>query len=284
MKTKIFVCSNSGIDYIKHSPNIDSIPIIYVFNNGEEYIDYVNLTADAFYNRKRFDNLISVDYASAQYHYVNEKVKGAIAEGYDQILFLLSSKHYSNLFVTASIVLAENKEVKSAIYDSNLFAYPLAYMAMKANELCEKQVGLNEVLDRLEILKKNQNIYIFEPTKNDDYSKNFEKYFRYGRCYSIFNGRVVRMNIPTKDSLVKVFGEYSRQIDGMEVCPFVLTTDLNSRYVNILINGILDIDPTKANTKNYKKIPVCFIPPTVGMELGDNLVGIGYVIDDNLLN
>ena len=284
MKTKIFVCSNSGIDYIKHSPNIDSIPIIYVFNNGEEYIDYVNLTADAFYNRKRFDNLISVDYASAQYNYVNEKVKSAIAEGYDQILFLLSSKHYSNLFVTASIVLAENKEVKSAIYDSNLFAYPLAYMAMKANELFENQVSLNEVLDRLEILKKNQNIYIFEPTKNDDFSKNFEKCFRYGRCYQILNGRVVRMKVPTKDSLVKIFGEYSRQIDGIEVCPFVLTTDLNSRYVNILINGILDIDPSKANTKNYKKILVCFIPPTVGMELGDNLVGIGYVIDDNLLN
>lgn len=284
MKTKIFVCSNSGIDYIKHSPNISSVPIVYIFNNDEEYIDYVNLTADAFYNRKKYDNLISVDYSSSQYHFVNEKVKEAIAAGYNQILFLLSSKHYSNLFVTASIVLSENKEVKSAIYDSNLFAYPLAYMAMKANEMFESGMKMEAVLNRLDIYKKNQNIFIFEPTKDDEYSDNFERFFRYGKCYSILNGRVVKMNVPVKDSLVKIFGDYSKQIDGLDVVPFILTTDLNSRYVNILMNGILDIDPTKSSGKNYKKIPVCFIPPTVGMELGNNLVGIGYIIDDNLAN
>ena len=283
MKTKIFVCSNSGIDYIKHSTNIDTIPIIYTFNNGEEYIDYINLTADAFYNRKKYDNLISVDYTSVEYSFVNEKVKKAITEGYKQILFLLSSKHYSNLFVTASIVLSENKNIKSSIYDSNLFSYPLAYMAMKANEMFEKGLSMDEVLAKLDIFKKNQNIFIFEPKLKDEYSNVFEKNFRSGKCYSILNGRVVKMNVPVKDSLVKLFADYSRQIDGLDVIPFVLTTDLNSRYVSILTNGILDIDPTKSSNPNYKKIPVCFIPPTVGMELGNNLVGIGYIIDDDSL-
>ena len=51
MKTKIFVCSNSSIDYLPHNEMISSIPVILKVSDNEMYEDYIDVNIEDFYNR-----------------------------------------------------------------------------------------------------------------------------------------------------------------------------------------------------------------------------------------
>ncbi|MBR3617498.1 MAG: hypothetical protein IKN46_02345, partial [Acholeplasmatales bacterium] len=69
MKTKIFVTSDSGIDYISHPYSISSISTLIKFFDVEEYYDYIDMTAEKFFNRLRYDsksvptiNTIGIEY------------------------------------------------------------------------------------------------------------------------------------------------------------------------------------------------------------------------------
>ena len=50
-KTKVIVCSNSGIDYVDHPYDIEVFRSIVQYSDIEQYDDYTETSAETSYNR-----------------------------------------------------------------------------------------------------------------------------------------------------------------------------------------------------------------------------------------
>ena len=74
MKTKIFVCSNSSIDYLPHNEMISSIPVILKVSDNEMYEDYIDVNIEAFYNRIRMDKYVKVTPVFQNYTKISEYI------------------------------------------------------------------------------------------------------------------------------------------------------------------------------------------------------------------
>lgn len=273
MKTKIFVCSNSAIDYLPHGSMIESIPIILHFSEVEEYNDFYDVGIDSFYNRMRMDKQANVRICFQNYSKISKHVSAAVAEGYDEILFLLSSREFGDLQIPVSIAASEFTNIKCTVFNSNTCCYPLAYMALEASELTIQGKGMDEILLRLEHIRKNHHLFFFEP-KASDVARGFHSRSRKaGSFYTVENGRLIK-NEP-KDKIKpwdQMIDAFISEIGEDDVIPFLLYTNKTSSYVHWLEEALIERNPS------FKKIRTYPIPPAVGVQTGVDSIGLGYIV------
>ncbi len=272
MKTKIYVCSNSGIDYIPHPTSIGTIPIILKLSDEEEYEDYSDVTADAFYNRYRMDTNVKVTAVSQNYSKISMYITLAKEEGYGRILFILSAKEFSDLYIPISIAITENEDIECEIYNSNTCCYPLAYMALEANTAFEQGLETEEVFSRLDFLKKNHKIYFFTPKYKDEiHNKNYKA----GSILELEKGKLLPVIKEKKtESYDQLFEILGREMNEQDI-PFILYTDKTSKYIHHLENSLLRLN------SSFKKIKSYSIPPAVGVQVGKYAVGVGYILKND---
>lgn len=278
MKTKIFVCSNSGIDYIPHDNNISSIPVIIHFSDEEEYEDYVDVSYEAFYNRVRYADISKLETKFQTYNKINEYISKAKDDGYEQFLFILASNEFSNLYIPVTIAKHENKDIPIYIYEGNTCGYPLAFMALTANNMFLKNKSVDEVLNALDLIKKNHRLLFFIPNYPNEYNDKFYKKYRDGRLYTIENGKVV--SIPkNKDfrDIDYMYYLFKLEASGMEVNSFFQFTNKNTKYLPLLYEMLDDLE------MGFKKVKAYPISPAVGYKLGINTLCIGYVLNVDYL-
>ena len=96
MKTKVFVCSSSEINEIKHKDDIEAIPFIYKFSEDEMFEDINELSVEGAYNRLRLDKDSSVELLSVSHERVSQYLKEAIKDGYDNAFFILPNRTIVN--------------------------------------------------------------------------------------------------------------------------------------------------------------------------------------------
>lgn len=273
MKTKILVCSNSGIDYVPHSVNVASIPVILHFSEEEQYEDYLDVSTEAFYNRMRLDKNAHIRPTFQTYAKISEYIIQAKNEGYEQILFLLASKEFSDLYIPVSIAVSENKDIPCIIYSSSTCCYPLAYMAVEADNLFIQGSTSSEVIERLEHIRKNHHIFYFDPVCSNETSKSFVKKYKNGLMYSIENGKLNKIFNESKiTSYDQIFKMISEEIQESEVVLFILYTNKSTKYINIIEETLLQMNLANKKVKSYP------IPPGVGIQIGANTIGVGYIV------
>ncbi|MBE6137314.1 MAG: hypothetical protein E7176_02840 [Erysipelotrichaceae bacterium] len=271
MKTKIFVCSNSAIDYVSHNSNISPIPVRIIFSDEEQYEDYIDFSTDAFYNRIRLDKKARVRTEFKNYSDISDSIQKAKKQGYEQVLFIIPPKDFSNLYVSISIAISENKDILCHIYNADTILYPLAYMAIEANNMFTKGASLDDVIKRLDFINKNHFICFFTHKYNESrlaFNKNYKK----GKVKVLENGELVTLEnergLPGYKKLLKLLDiEY----DDREIIPFLLYTSKSSRYVELLEEDLLAINPI------FKKLKMFPIAPAIGYQLGPNTIGVGFI-------
>lgn len=277
MKTKIFVCSSSGINEIKHKNTIEAIPLIYKFSDDELFEDSLELSIEAVYNRLRYEKNSNLDLLNIGHERISEYLVKAIEDGYDNAFFILPNRSVVNLSIPVKIALEENKDINVAMYQSTETSIPLAMLAMYADMRFEEGASVLEVWNELVAYENISNVFIFTPSITKEQSANFEKTFKKGTYHIFKDGKLMPTpDIKKNNALEIMINEFSEEIEDKEIIPFVLTTNKSSKYNEIIINSLKEIE-NDLNKKALDKVRIFNLPVPFGIRCGINSIAIGYI-------
>ncbi len=277
MKTKIFVCSSSSMDEIKHNEDIETIPFIYKFSDDEMFEDINELTVDAVYNRLRFDKNSNVDILTNSYERVSQYLAKAKEDGYDNAFFILPNRSIVNLDIPVKIAIEDNKNINAVMYQSNEISIPLSYIALYAYETLKNGSSLIDTWNELANLESRSNIFIFTPSIKNERINNFENVFKNGTYQIYKDGKLLKTpDVKKINALEVMLDELKDEISGKKIYPFILSSDKSSKYNEILYNALLEINDD-INKNSFDKIRIFNLPIYFGIKCGINSIAIGYI-------
>ena len=166
MKTKIFVTSDSLIDYISHPHSISSIPSLIKFFEIETYFDYIDMSSEKFFNRLRFDSKSNPEICPIDIEYLQNDINIAL-ESYDEILIITS------LELNYSDVISKLKEAYGEcihFYQTKATGHILAQMAIECDRVLKNGKTYEEAFQAMEDLYKNSAMLVLNPKDDIDIS------------------------------------------------------------------------------------------------------------------
>lgn len=275
MKTKIFVCSSSGLNELKHSNNIEVIPFIYKFSDDELFEDVLEISSEAVYNKIKYDKISNLELLSISHKRISDYLQQAIKDGYENAFFIMANRSVINLQIPISIAIEDNKDINVILYQSNETSIPLAYIALYAEKKLEEGNSIIDVWNELVFLENTSNIFIFSPKLKKMH--DFENQFKNG-TYQIFKGgRLLETpEVRINNSLEVMLEEFKDEIYGKNVIPFILTSDKFSKYNEIMLRTIKEMDDD-INKKALEKVRIFSLPLFFGLKSGINSIAVGYI-------
>jgi len=162
-KVGLLVCGNSGIDY----ENVDfpyEILRSKLIIEGEEYEDYVDITADEFYDKLNENPNLQISTAMISPGEVLEKVEALKAKGYKEIIAVVISSGLSGTYQTVKITTDELEDVKVYVVDSLSVTFGQLIQIYEAIKLINEGKSALEIFNYLEEFKKKVEIYVLVDT------------------------------------------------------------------------------------------------------------------------
>ncbi|MCK5731434.1 MAG: DegV family protein [Tenericutes bacterium] len=276
-KIGIAVCGNSGIDYLDHDKEIRVFrSLLYI--EDKEYEDFVDITADDFYNQLDANPDLSIHTAQTSTGYLVEMYNSMHEAGYDELIVITISKELSGTYQNA--FLAKNMvDFPVHVYDSVSLTYIEALMAMRAKEMADKGKTVAEIFTELDYIRDNNHILICVDTlkylvKNGRLSnasgligsllkiKPLLEVSKAGKVDSIDKVRT------TKKARANMIKKLLSEVEGKDVITFIIYT-----------NNLEDVKKVKveleaAGLKDTKLIP---LTPVVGCHAGPGTMGVGFI-------
>ena len=157
-KIGLLVCGNSGIDYVEHKYDIPVIRSI-LFIGKNEYTDFIDITAEEFYNKLRANPQLSPSTAQAATGVILQQYEETRDLGYDELLVITVSKELSGTYSGCMLAAKMLDDCKVTVFDSKSVAYPQAKMGLDAAKMLEEGKNLEEVLAHLEYLRDNHTFW-----------------------------------------------------------------------------------------------------------------------------
>lgn len=274
MKTKIFVCGNSGIDYVQHSENISSIPVIIKFSEEEKYLDYIDINNEVLFTRLSLDKSAKASLLFLTHQKIKEYIDKAYVDGYERCLIILGDKRFSDLEIAISIALANETRLECHIYKSSISCLPLSYLSIVANDMLTAGETIENVISRLEYISNNSKVYFFVPKIKDENSKVFLKKYEEGKIYELADGKIIEISKEKgQTSFEKIIKLVSEGINNEnEYIPFLLYPTKASRYIELFGDMLID-----ENVK-FKKMKYYPISASASIVMGVNSVALGYIL------
>lgn len=280
-KIGLLVCGNSGIDYIDHPYDISVIRSI-LFVGEKEYSDYVDITADEFYNMLQEDPSLTPSTAQAATGVILEQYKEMVAKGYDELLVISISGKLSGTLEGCMLAAKMMDDVEIRVFDSRSVAYPEARMALDAAKMIEEGKTMDEIWDHLEVLRDNHRILFSVETlrylvKNGRLSgasgflgsmlkiKPMLEVTEDGRVEAI---EKIRTLSKATNRLIEKFLE---EVGDKDVEVFTIEAKAEER-ASLVAEAIKQAKPQIKEIKSYPLTPV------VGAHAGPGCVGIGYIV------
>ncbi|KFZ26028.1 MAG: DegV domain-containing protein [Candidatus Izimaplasma bacterium HR2] len=281
-KIGIVVCGNSGIDYIDHEYDIPVIRSILLMR-GEEYTDFVDISAEDFYKSLNEDDKLIASTSQASTGEMLEIYEAAKAKGYEQLLVISISQKLSGTYENATLAANMMGEYKVTVFNSLTLSYPQAKMALEAAKMAKEDKSLEEIIEHMEYIRDNHTIWFAVDTL---------KYLvANGRLSgaSGFVGSLLKLKPllqvskeGTIDSVEKIRTTYKAankvvenflaETEGKDVEPFIIHSHAPERVARVR-KMVMDARPDIKEIKDYPLTPV------VGAHAGPNIVAMGYIIN-----
>ena len=281
MKIGIVVCTNSGADYYKLDHPVEIIHSDLHLND-EVYEDYVDITADEFYERIANDPEIDVKTSQPPLGRIIEKYEILKKAGYNKILVVVISTKLSGIYQSAKLA-AENVDgIEVRVVDSKSVSYGELYLVLEAIKLIKEGKDLETVATSIESLIPNINILVYVDTLKY-LVKNGRLSAAKGAIGTMLKVKpILRMNQhdgtltqfdkvrTSKRALARILEIFTEETEGKNIIAFVVYTN-NKDFANEVREKILEIKPG---------IDVELVPltPVVGAHAGPGTLGIGYII------
>lgn len=282
-KTKVIVCSNSGIDYVDHTYDIDVFRSVVQYSDTEQYDDYTEISAETFYNRLITDKEAFPHTAYVSPGLMIEAFEKAKKDGYDGALVIVIAKPLSGLHNAVELYSKEVSDFKVTVYDSRCLSYPEALMAIDAAKMFSEGKSMEEVIARLDYIRDNHHFLFAVDTleyliKNGRLSRVAGMFANMLSIRPILDldkeGKVrtlekVRTSKAARKRLVEMF---LAEIEGKDVIPFIVHANASKEVLEELKNAVLGAHP------EFHSIPDYLLTPVVGAHIGPNAVCFGYIV------
>jgi DegV family protein with EDD domain len=281
-KLGLLVCGNSGIDYIDHPYDIPVIRSI-LFVGDKEYSDYVDITADEFYQLLEENPELTPSTAQAATGVILKQYEEMASKGYDQLLVITISSKLSGTYEGARLAAKLIDDVDVQVFDSRSVSYPEARMVLDAAKMVKQGKNIDEIWKHLEFLRDNHRML---------FSVNTLRYLvKNGRLSgaSGFVGGMLKikpMLEVTKDGRVeaiekirtlskatkRLVDKFLEELGDMKAEVFLIQANAEERAKQV-IEEIIKVRPDLDNINIYPLTPV------VGAHAGPGVVGVGYIKD-----
>ncbi|MDQ0150508.1 DegV family protein [Eubacterium multiforme] len=274
---KIKIITDSTVDLPKNllkELNVEVLPVL--INFGEEsYLDGIEITLNEVFKRIDEGDVFPTTAQITPNRFV-ESFKKYLDEGY-KVLAVMMSSGMSGTYQSACIAkqMLETEDVY--VVDSQTITSGLGLLVIKAAQLVDKGLPIEEIVKELEEIKP----YINSSLSFDSLD-NLVKGGRLPKAVSVVTGMLgIKLILEVKDGVMAVKGKVrgskkaaKRIISDMET--LIPRKDLPVIIVNVNNDEIADPlkEYLKSNNINYIEGPVgC----SVGIHSGDKAVGLFFV-------
>ena len=272
MKTKILVSSDSGIDYMSHPYSVQSLPSLIKFFDIEKYFDFIDMSAEKFFNRLRYDSKVKPEIVPMDLEFIQNDINIAL-ESYDNVLIIVSN------FLDYTLLFNELKNVYQEqinFYKTDATGYILSTMAIECDKALKENKSFDEAFKLMENIYNNSAMLILNPlvdisiSENVDEDKRVEEK-RKSRLVIVEPQNEIEIKDRDRDFIVSMIKQYLDRVAEEYVMPFIMYSSKYSYYLKLIESKLLIIHK---RYKSIKKIPAS---PNLGMKYGSNIVIIGYI-------
>lgn len=279
-KIGLMVCGNSGVDYLK----LDyPVKIIHSTLNlaGKEYEDFVDITAEAFYNKVVADPEIAISTSQTPTGLIAEKFEEFKAEGCDSVVAVIISSKLSGTYQGSVLAASMVEGIDIHVVDSRSVSHGEYYLVKKAIEMIREGKSGAEIKVALDKLRESIKIFVLVDTLK----------------YLVKNGRLSATS-GFLGTLLKIKPLLHILPDGALVPleKIRTTSKARERLLEILLEEVKDkkVDVFIAYTNNkadgevIKKlineqrpdilVEVVPLTPVVGAHAGPGTLGVGYIV------
>lgn len=278
-KIGIVVCGNSGVDYLK----LDyPVKVLHSMLNldGKEYEDFVDITAEEFYNKVVNEPDVSISTSQTPTGLIAETYETLKNDGFKDIIAITISSKLSGTFQGARLAADMVDGIDVRVIDSKSVSHGEYYLVRKAIEMVKTGHTLDDIEKALLELRNNTKIYVLVDTL---------KYLVKNGRLSVASGFLgsllkikpllhiteegalvplekIRTTSKARERLLEILAE---DIKSLDVEVFIAYTN-NLEDAEILKEKILALRPT---------IVVDLVPltPVVGAHAGPGTLGVGYL-------
>lgn len=280
MKIGIVLCGNSGGDYYTFDYPIKIIHS-FLHLNEELYEDFVDITADEFYNRISADPNIDVKTSQAPTGYILETYEQMKAEGFTHVLVITISSQLSGTYQGAVLAADMIEDLEVRVVDSKSVSYGQVYLTLEAIKQIKEGKQLEEIATNLESLTQNINILVYVDTLKF-LVKNGRLSAASGAIGTLLKIKpILRLTqedgklIPhekirtSRKALKRILEIFEKEAKGREVESFLAYTN-NLDFAKEVRRQILNIRPDI-------KVELVPLTPVVGAHAGPGTLGFGYI-------
>lgn len=278
-KIGIVVCGNSGVDYLK----LDyPVKVLHSMLNldGKEYEDFVDITAEEFYNKVVNEPDVSISTSQTPTGLIAETYETLKNDGFKDIIAITISSKLSGTFQGARLAADMVDGIDVRVIDSKSVSHGEYYLVRKAIEMVKTGHSLDDIEKALLELRNNTKIYVLVDTL---------KYLvKNGRLSvaSGFLGSLLKikplLHITEEGALVPL-EKIRTTSKARERLLEILAEDIKSLDVEVFIaytNNLEDAEILKEKILALRpNIVVDLVPltPVVGAHAGPGTLGVGYL-------
>lgn len=278
-KIGLMVCGNSGIDYI----NVDyPVKVIHsTLNLGDkEYEDYVDITAETFYNTVVSNPDIAISTSQTPTGKIAEVYEEFKKEGYTSVIAIMISSKLSGTYQGAVLASTLVEGLDIHVIDSKSVSHGEYYLVQKAIEMIKAGKKAEEIKATLEQLREKIRIMVLVDTLKY-LVKNGRLSATSGFLGTLFKIKPL-LHVTPEGALVPLekIRTTSKARDRLLE---ILIEETKNKKVDIFLaytNNKIDAEHLKNLILEQKPdVLVELVPltPVVGAHAGPGTIGVGYI-------
>jgi len=278
-RTALIVCGNSGVDYMTLDYPVTVFRSILNFD-GKEYEDFVDIKAEAFYDKIVAEPDIDVSTSQTATGKMAESYQQLKDEGYQDAIVITISSKLSGTYQGAVLAKDMVEDFPVHVIDSRSVSYGEAYLVLEAIQDIKNGVKTEKIVERLNQIKDNTTIYVLVDTLK----------------YLVKNGRLSGVQ-GMLGSLLKIKPLLRLKSDGALV-PFekirttskarerlleVIQSDIQGKKVKLFIVYTNNLDSANKMKEeilaHHQGLDIDVVPltPVVGAHAGPGTLAVGYI-------
>ncbi len=283
MKRIVATTSTSCLDYYPHNLDIRTIRIKIDMGDHVLKDDGTEILADEFYKQMEANKNLVPRTSQPSLGSLIEFFEGLASEGFEEVIVTTISSKLSgtyNAICQVSEILEDT--IKIIPFDTKTVCFNEGYFALTASQMIESNRTTEDIIARLEYLRKNVRIF-FAVDSLECLVKN-------GRLTNAqgFLGKILKIkpllevkedgtieaveNMRTTKKALERLGTYlTEYVKGHDYYAYIVYTgqDLKEYFIDVLNN--------KFNLTNLDERPCS---PVVGCHVGPNAIGLGVFLKD----
>lgn len=282
MKTKIFISSSSGANFIPHSHTIKVLPDSISINN-DIYEDYKELSIDNFLGMIKLKKLKNINVLSPNKDDIKKEIDNAEKKEYKEFFFITPPNIICNYDNKIKELESENKKKKIHEYKSTLISYLYFHQAIVAEDMLKAGKKIKDIVPKLNKLSNPDNSFLMflcpKKDSKDEIITDDKKALNLASKAEIkvfSNGKFVTVKPPKRENpltyFIRLYGEHIR--DRKNITPFFVYTNKNSYLKEYSKNMIKPLFP---RLRKYDEVP---ISPSLVKYIGTYAFGIGFINKD----